>query len=238
MFLKQVGELTRFLTGSTRTIEELSKFLVFKTFSQYSPTALYIAEITEDGYLSLTGGFGFEKSAIANWGRFPLTAHIPVTDSVRNDRCILIDSVEEIFERYPSVSELGDFSTDWGAAMAWPMLPYGVGFSFLQIAPTNSEEFEDFLRLVGSVVTLYLLDKSNASPVPEFRGTKSKKIAPTVLSPRQKVILEMLSKGATNAEIALEVGYSESLIRQETMEIYRIMGVSGRKELITAAGEK
>jgi DNA-binding CsgD family transcriptional regulator len=238
MFLKQVGELTSFLTGSTKTIEEISKFLVFKTFSQYSPTALYIAEITEDGYLSPTGGFGFEKTTIANWGRFPLTTHIAITDSVRNDRCIVIDSVEEFFERYPIVSELGDFSTDWGAVMAWPMLPYGVGFSFLQIAPTNSDEFEDFLRLVGAVVTLYLLGQSYASPVPEFRGTRSKKIAPTVLSPRQKVILAMLSKGATNSEIALEVGYSESLIRQETIEIYRILGVSGRKELISAAGER
>jgi DNA-binding NarL/FixJ family response regulator len=116
--------------------------------------------------------------------------------------------------------------------------PLAVGFSFLQIAPTNSDEFEDFLRLVGAVVTLYLLGQSYASPVPEFRGTKSKKIAPTVLSPRQKVILAMLSKGATNSEIALEVGYSESLIRQETIEIYRILGVSGRKELISAAGER
>jgi DNA-binding NarL/FixJ family response regulator len=48
----------------------------------------------------------------------------------------------------------------------------------------------------------------------------------------------MLSKGATNSEIALEIGYSESLIRQETIEIYRTLGVSGRKELITAAGQR
>jgi DNA-binding CsgD family transcriptional regulator len=238
MFLKQATELANFLTGSSRSAEEIAKFLVLKTFASYSPTALYIAEITDDGYLSPTGGFGFEKTAIANWGRFPLTMHIAITDSVRNDRCIIIDSVEEFFERYPIVHQLGDFSTDWGAVMAWPILPYGVGFSFLQTAPTKSDEFENFLRLVGAVVALYVLGKSDSSPVPEFRSTRSEKKAPTNLSPRQKIILEMLSKGATNGEMALEIGYSESLIRQETIEIYRILGVSGRKELITSAGEQ
>jgi DNA-binding NarL/FixJ family response regulator len=35
----------------------------------------------------------------------------------------------------------------------------------------------------------------------------------------------------TNAQIAHEIGYSESLIRQETVVIYRKLGVSGRKEI-------
>jgi len=52
------------------------------------------------------------------------------------------------------------------------------------------------------------------------------------LSPRQNKIIEHLRRGRTNAEIANELGYSESLIRQETVKIYRTLNITGRKELL------
>ena len=53
--------------------------------------------------------------------------------------------------------------------------------------------------------------------------------APT---PRQEIIIKRLKSGLSNKAIALELGYSESLIRQETIAIYKIFNVAGRKELI------
>lgn len=238
MFLKKATELANYLTGSTRSAEEIAKHLVLKSFSDYSPTALYIARITDDGFLSPVAGFGFEKLTIANWGRFPLSMHIPITDAVRTDKCIVIDSVEEFFGNYPILTEIDNVSTDWEAVMAWPMLPFGVGFALLERVPILDEQFEHYLRLTGAVVALHLLRNQSTPEVPEYQSVTAKKSVPTSLSNRQKVILEMLSKGATNSEIATEIGYSESLVRQETIEIYRILGVSGRKELISAAGER
>ncbi|HUW88270.1 MAG TPA: helix-turn-helix transcriptional regulator [Candidatus Paceibacterota bacterium] len=52
------------------------------------------------------------------------------------------------------------------------------------------------------------------------------------LTSRQKIILSEIRRGKTNETIALSLNFSSSLIRQETMEIYRKMGVSGRKELM------
>ena len=238
MYLKQATELTNFLTGSSRSAEEIAKFLVFKSFADFSPTALYIAQITDDGYVSPVGGFGFEKTVIATWGRFPLSMHIPITDAVRTDRCIVIDNIEDFFENYPILTEIEDVPIHWEAVMAWPMLPFGVGFALLDKVPSMSDELENYLRLTGAVIALHLLRVKDLQPIREFQKAEGKKMLPNALSNRQKVILEMLSKGATNSEIALEIGYSESLVRQETIEIYQILGVSGRKELITAAGEK
>jgi DNA-binding CsgD family transcriptional regulator len=238
MFLRQATELANFLAGSSRSAEEITKFLVLKTFASYSPTALYIAEITDDGFLTPVGGFGFEKTMIITWGRFPLSMHIPITDAVRTDRCIIIDNVEDFFGNYPILNEIENISTDWEAVMAWPMLPFGVGFALLEHVPTLSEEFEHYLRLTGAVVAMHLLHKEVIPPRPGLQSAATKKATSAFLTNRQKVILEMLSKGATNPEIALEIGYSESLVRQETIEIYRILGVNGRKELITSAGEK
>jgi len=51
------------------------------------------------------------------------------------------------------------------------------------------------------------------------------------LTSRQESILKMINEGKTNALIASQLGYSESLIRQETIIIYRKLGVEGRREL-------
>lgn len=45
------------------------------------------------------------------------------------------------------------------------------------------------------------------------------------------MILEMLKEGRTNGSIASVLGYSESLIRQETIIIYKKLGISGRHEI-------
>lgn len=53
------------------------------------------------------------------------------------------------------------------------------------------------------------------------------------LTSRQNTILQGIKHGDTNSTIALDIGYSESLIRQETIDIFKKLGVSGRKALIS-----
>jgi DNA-binding CsgD family transcriptional regulator len=53
-----------------------------------------------------------------------------------------------------------------------------------------------------------------------------------LLTPRQKTILVLLAQELTNTQIAFQIGYSESTVRQETMTIFRKLGVSGRAEAV------
>jgi len=41
-----------------------------------------------------------------------------------------------------------------------------------------------------------------------------------------------MSDGLTNSQIANELGFSESTIRQESMRMYEILQVAGRKEAV------
>jgi DNA-binding NarL/FixJ family response regulator len=52
----------------------------------------------------------------------------------------------------------------------------------------------------------------------------------TTLTPRQKKILEMLIAKKTNKEIADELIYSVSTIKQETISIYEKLGLRGRED--------
>ena len=54
------------------------------------------------------------------------------------------------------------------------------------------------------------------------------------LSQRQLQVLQGMAGGLTNAEIARELLLSESTIRQETVRIFKALGVPGRIE----AGKK
>jgi DNA-binding CsgD family transcriptional regulator len=50
------------------------------------------------------------------------------------------------------------------------------------------------------------------------------------LTPRQRQILAGFIEGKTNHEMALELGFSISTIRHETMAIFKTLGASDRKE--------
>ena len=63
----------------------------------------------------------------------------------------------------------------------------------------------------------------------EFKVALEQGVSRKLLSRRQNKILDLIKEKLTNREIGEELGYSESTIRQETMRIYRILGVGNRR---------
>jgi DNA-binding NarL/FixJ family response regulator len=55
------------------------------------------------------------------------------------------------------------------------------------------------------------------------------------LTQRQILILRGMVEGKTNHDLAVELGFSVSTIRHETMRIYQAPGVSDRKEAASKA---
>jgi DNA-binding NarL/FixJ family response regulator len=94
-----------------------------------------------------------------------------------------------------------------------------------------SESMKVFFVAIGSLLGLYA-SRLPASLVEVAINVKQKIDLPQVpLSDRQFVIAGFLEQGFNNAQIAAEMGYSESLIRQETVSIYRKLQVTGRKAM-------
>ena len=58
---------------------------------------------------------------------------------------------------------------------------------------------------------------------------------PDELTTRQVTILKLIGDGMTNAEISKNVLVSESTVRQETIKIYRALGVGGRIDAVKVA---
>jgi DNA-binding CsgD family transcriptional regulator len=58
---------------------------------------------------------------------------------------------------------------------------------------------------------------------------QQQEVVGSALTRRQVQILEGVIEGKTNYEIASELGYSVSTVRQETMKIYQTLNVTGRR---------
>lgn len=231
MYVKQLAALTEYLAGARREVDEICRFLVLNTLQGLNPRSIYLAEIEPGGSIFRRSSFGLEASQIDQWERIPLNIHVPLTDAINRNRCIVLRTQNEFLEKYPAVESRGELDLDWTSAIATPILPYGAFFLLLRGEPKTDSEFEPFLRSVGYLLALSLRQTTEMNITAEEKGTR-KKSSQIELTPRQEVIVELLSKGFTNNEISKEIGFSESLIRQETVAIYAFMGVSGRKELI------
>jgi DNA-binding CsgD family transcriptional regulator len=237
MYLNRVAGLAKFLTEGEKTSEQVAKFLVLNTFADLSANTLYLVEILDDGFLSPIGSFGFNKLMVAEWGRFPLTLHVPITQAIHQDECVIIRSLEDLYSHYPFTKEIKNLHTEWVSGISFPMQPFGGASLTLSQQLTENEDLFDFIRAIGAMLALQF------SKIPIYGSSKAnggKKNGGSQnieLSERQKIIHQLMFKGFTNAQIAAEVGYSESLVRQETIQIFRVLGVSGRKEIIESGAK-
>ena len=102
------------------------------------------------------------------------------------------------------------------------------GFNFVKDV-TRIEGINQYLKCLQSVLGFFEINQANSHLSRRFRDpTKNQE----QLSVRQEKILALIRQNKTNSQIANAIGFSESLVKQETMIIYRKLGVEGRNELI------
>ncbi len=120
----------------------------------------------------------------------------------------------------------------WRTTVILPLLPNYFATLSIQIELMDEGRDREYFDALRSVINLYLtLDtKASRSRRVSARIRKENRHGPR-LTERQELILELIQEGKTNANIAHAMGYSESLIRQESIAIYRKLGIEGRKDL-------
>jgi DNA-binding CsgD family transcriptional regulator len=231
MYIFAVEKLARYLISPGLTVPDVCKFLVLETFAHLKSSAVYASEITEDGHLAPVGTFGLTKEIITEWGNIPLSIEAPLTVSVRTNQVVLIRR-EEAIEKFPilikhkGIPDMGD------SHLVTPILPFGAICLTLDSVPVIDPDLEAFLRAVGALVSLFIKRPQVRVDPYSRKDSVSKSRKQGVLTTRQILIKGLMEKGYTNLAIGNEIGYSESLVRQETMAIYVTLNISGRRELL------
>jgi DNA-binding CsgD family transcriptional regulator len=95
---------------------------------------------------------------------------------------------------------------------------------------TPDENSSDQVQIFSSLMTIYLSSKLILIPLSKHLTSPATAEQVSKLTARQLLILTGMVEGKTNHELSIDLGFSVSTIRHETMAIYKELGVSDRKE--------
>jgi DNA-binding NarL/FixJ family response regulator len=106
------------------------------------------------------------------------------------------------------------------------------GFYLFQhaLSFTPDENSSDQVQIFSSLLTIYLSSKLILIPLSKTLTSPATAEQVSKLTARQLLILTGMVEGKTNHELSIDLGFSVSTIRHETMAIYKELGVSDRKE--------
>ena len=120
----------------------------------------------------------------------------------------------------------------WRNTILIPLLPNYFATLSIQVELTNEKDIIEYFNALRALISLFLNLGPHAGKVSrESQERENKTSRGAHLTERQELILELILEGKTNHLIATRMGYSESLIRQESIVIYRKLGIEGRKDL-------
>ena len=100
-----------------------------------------------------------------------------------------------------------------------------------EVSPNSAH----YMQALSSLLTIYLVSIFPRGIRASLLGSEVKTGSVSDLSARQLMILAGMVDGKTNPELSTALGYSVSTIRHETMDIFKILGVSDRKEAAKSA---
>ena len=219
-----------FLARQPKSYNEIAQFLVMNTFSEEKFRCIYLGELIETGVVCPLGGFGWSSEEYSSVIDISIHEEIPLTDSIRSNSVVLCSNNPDYRKRYPAMDQFA-YQGEWVSGIAIPVYPIGGMALYSSIQLELTESMIVFYITIGSLLGLYA-SRLPTALVAVALSVKEKIDLPQVpLSDRQLVIAGLLERGFNNAQIGLEIGYSESLIRQETVAIYRKLQVTGRKAM-------
>jgi DNA-binding CsgD family transcriptional regulator len=229
-YLARITALTDFLRRGPLSLQEIMEFVILDTLFDYGATTAFLNIVWTDGSIHVPAWYGCSEADKDLLPDRLVTADTPVNEALRTGKIVECGSFDDYVFAGPDYPKR-IFPEGFAYSLAWPIPDFGVVVSFYRKKTNLNPANELFFRSVGGILALHF---SQGAYKNSFKSGRLKdELVPLVaLTQRQWTILGALRRGETNAKIANDIDVSESLVRQETVRIYRNLGVSGRKELI------
>ena len=190
-------------------------------------SAVAVSLLRDDGKVICDLAFGFQHNERMIGSTSSILSDRPGSEALMKLRTIIL-SQNDVENKYPDFIKQ-DFMEGYKSAVLMPVGTRKIYGFAMQESVDKIEGFEQYAECVQSLLNFYenFIDTST-----DLNALKKSLATSKVLTARQGEIVRLIKDGKTNSAIAEELGYSESLIRQETIVIYRKLGISGRKELL------
>ena len=213
-----MNDISRFATLLTRTptSHDLLNTLMRDFLSNQSVTAIEIQMLAPDGSLLMNTSVGLEIDGAGTKDVKSLSSLISHSNIFRD--------LEEAGSIFDQINCLTVTSVTLDSSIK--------GFYLFQHSSsfTPDENSSDQVQIFSSLMTIYLSSKLILIPLAKNLATPATAEQVSKLTARQLLILTGMVEGKTNHELSIDLGFSVSTIRHETMAIYKELGVSDRKE--------
>ena len=231
-----INDFVDFLKHDGITYKEICQFLVTVSLKDHGFYCSVFAEIQKNGTVKVTASFGTEQKKIDAWQDMPIEAKTPVNDCLREIRIVWINTLP----LYPQDYELlNSLPTDeyLKTLIALPIKDIGNPVGALALLSTQKLEIDKDLELLITNLANLSVMRFNTDSIHESliklvndQKTPVDTALLSALTPRQRKIFKLMIEKKTNKEIAAQIGYSTSTIKQETISIYEILGLRGRED--------
>lgn len=239
--IERLGLLAQTLLVSP-SWDDLSRLLVLRIFDSWKCSGLAVFAPVPDGSLSLHSSYGYPNGQVQVLASVPFQLDSPLHRAMSTDEVVwfpeLIDVIEATGSCPISIAGASGLIVAPLTRLGIPLLV--VVLSFSDDLPSNPAS-GPFVAAVKSLLELHVgqsdsrrFDGPFAAPGDGRLGGPPRR-ADVSLSARQMQVLQLLAQEKTNRSIALDLGYSESTIRQETLRLYRALNVNSRSGAVAAA---
>jgi DNA-binding CsgD family transcriptional regulator len=218
------------------TPNDFCQYLATRVCPSGELTRVYVGRLDNDGKIRTATSFGYSLESQVIQIVTPLELLSPMSDAVRNKK-IIVANRENILKKYSNLEPL-DVRSPWVSTAIIPTFNNYVYVFGLQCRVDDQESADSYFRLVGMLLNFYNFEYANWKNhlFPQFkrRGEtiKPSAIKGAPLTERQDLIVSLIRERKTNGHISKLLGYSESLIKHETILIYQKLGINGRRDLI------
>ncbi|MDP1712325.1 MAG: LuxR C-terminal-related transcriptional regulator [Candidatus Nanopelagicaceae bacterium] len=227
--LEKITALTEFLRPGVPSLDSIMSYLVMNTLDRYDARAIFLNSVRANGMVWAPAAYGFDKEGFEALPDQSFSIDTPVHRALRTNKIVECGNSDTYL--FVGLYGKSAFTEGFAYSLAWPTPGIGVLVAFfnreIELTPFN----EIFFLTIGEILSI----KLNSPQYHHALGVQQPSRDPVItfaLTSRQWEIVQHIRRGLTNAEIATALNFSESLIRQETVQIYRKLGTTGRKELI------
>lgn len=226
LFLGKIQQIAEFLAKSPHPDQALD-FLTAHISPDHELSVSYRGVVEDDGSIKCLNLHGFSKYQHMTETTLKLSENRPMSNACRTQKLVWAKA-DTVKDEFPDFYHFDSIS-DWESMLAVPVgLTRIYSFSF-KTDLTKIPGIDNYFEAIRSLLMVY----ESSLEIRTLSSSKdlldSSELQP--LTQRQEKILELLRAGKTNKSIANEIGYSESLVRHETMIIYKKMRVEGRHQL-------
>ena len=222
--------LINFLKQPALKYSDICIFLLNNIFTDHEFSCVLISQVSKSGLIDVVGSFGLpetQKSALN--GVSPISDH-PLSQVLRKTKPLLIKK----FPNWPNdfvlknASEIDDmYRTFFCLPIAGSSSLFGTLTLFSTDVLRISKQEIGFYSIIANMSILRFDSQNNSRVLTDIDSNGNN----SILNVREISIIELIKLGKTNAEIAKVLGYSESTIRQDTIKIYRKLGIAGRQDV-------